>query len=155
MTREHRGKPSIYAGYGGIPGGTGPLSINNNEREGVGGGRRLFSCTGRHRRPRTAAAAARQQLTKRYEKPPEALKNRQFRGFFCSVLERGAAPHRPGSHSSRPKRAGFAAHEYSIADRRQHGKRARRANEALQRAKIDVDPRISGVCGADQRGRRR
>ena len=73
-------------------------------------------------------------------KPPEALKNRRFRGFFRVALERRAAPHRPGSHSSRPKRAGFAAHEHSIADGRQHGKGARRANEALQRAKIGVDP---------------
>ncbi len=65
------------------------------------------------------------------------------------------AQDRPGSHSIRPKRAGFAAHEHSIADGRQHGKGARRANEALQRAKISVEPRISGVSGADQRGRRR
>ena len=56
MTWEERGKPSIYAGNGGISGGTAPFSINNIEREGVGGGRRLFLRSKRHRRPTKALA---------------------------------------------------------------------------------------------------
>ena len=41
---------------------------------------------------------------------------------------------RPGSHSSRPKRTGFAAHDQIIADRPQKGKGASCANGALKRA---------------------
>lgn len=44
---------------------------------------------------------------------------------------------RPGSHSSRPKRAGFAAHEHSIAAAAAVGKTAERDNDALQREKCN------------------
>ncbi len=47
---------------------------------------------------------------------------------------------RPGSRSSRPKRAGFTAHGEIIADELQKSKGAGRANRALKRAEINTHP---------------
>ncbi|MPM33874.1 hypothetical protein SDC9_80455 [bioreactor metagenome] len=66
----------------------------------------------------------------RYEKTPESRIKRAFLGAY--VAER-AARHRPGSHSSRPKRTGFAALWIVYQGFPYSGKMARRDNEALQR----------------------
>lgn len=59
-----------------------------------------------------------------------------------------AARHRPGSHSSRHKRAGFAAHDRIIADGPEKRKGARRAHRALNRAEINGAPLKRAVLGA-------
>ena len=61
----------------------------------------------------------------------------------------GATQHRPGSHSSRPKRTSFAALEDSIADGAANGKGVRRANEALERANFARKTETSAQIGAD------
>ncbi len=50
----------------------------------------------------------------------------------------GATQHRPGSHSSRPKRTGAVALDDSIADGGSEIKRRGRANGALERANLRV-----------------
>ena len=53
------------------------------------------------------------------------------------------------------KRTGFAALEDSIADGAPEGKRAKRANGALNRAEINGRGQKQGFGGADRRGRAR
>ena len=50
------------------------------------------------------------------------------------------------------KRTGFAALEDSIADEAPEGKRAKRANRALNCAKINDKGQKQGFSGADRRG---
>ena len=52
------------------------------------------------------------------------------------------------------KRTGFAALEDSIADEAPEGKRAKRANRALNRAGINSRGQKQGFGGADRRGGR-
>ena len=63
---------------------------------------------------------------------------------------------RPGSRSSsRPKRAGFAAHDEIIADGPQKSKGAGRANGALKRAEINTCPGKGPFWALHHRGSRR
>lgn len=80
------------------------------------------------------------------QKPPENRVKTAIPGVY---LQRGAAPRRPGSHSSRPKRTSFAALEDSIADGAANGKGVRRANEALERANFASKPGFSAPIGED------
>lgn len=61
---------------------------------------------------------------------------------------------RPGSHSSRQRGRAFAALEISIADEAPEGKRAKRANRALNRAGINSRGQKQGFSGADRRAGR-
>lgn len=66
----------------------------------------------------------------------------------AAVLRRDeAGSTRPGSHSSRHKKAGVAALENSIAAGAGFGNMAGRANAALERAGCRKKRRFRGVCG--------
>ncbi len=60
----------------------------------------------------------------------------------------GATQHRPGSHSSRPKRTGAVALDDSIADGGSEIKRRGRANGALERANFAAKWPFSAPIGA-------
>lgn len=59
-----------------------------------------------------------------------------------------ATQHRPGSHSSRPKRTGAVALDDSIADGGSEIKRRGRANGALERTNLRVKWPFSAPIGA-------
>ena len=130
MTRETSGNAVVSTGNRNISGGNGPLFTNNLRSGASAAVGVLFCAQEAQKRPRTAASTAAAQ-TSRHRKTPE---NPRKYGIFRGYLQMGATQHRPGSHSSRPKRTGAVALDDSIADGGPKIKGRGRANGALERA---------------------
>ena len=133
MTRETSGNAVVSTGNRNILGGNGPL-FTNNLRSGASASVGVLFCAQKaQKRPRTATTTAAVPQTSRHRKTPE---NPRKYGIFGGYLQMGATQHRPGSHSSRPKRTGAVALDDSIADGGPEIKRRGRANGALERANL-------------------
>ena len=113
---------------------------------GVGGGRRPFFMP---RRPRNGPQRRRRGGRDTHQQDTETPGKPRKNGISGVLIHERAARHRPGSHSSRPKRTGFAALDDSIADGAANGKGVRRANEALERANFARKPGFSAPIGED------
>lgn len=144
MTRETSGKAVISMGNRNISGGNGPLFTNNLRTGASAAVGVLFCAQEAQKRPRTAASTA-AAGTSRHRKTPE---NPRKYGIFGGYLQMGATQHRPGSHSSRPKRTGAVALDDSIADGGSEIKRRGRANGALERANLRAKWPFSAPIGA-------
>ena len=105
----------------------------------------LFSCPGE-----PWEAQERRRRVGRISKPAEGRKT-LIQGHF-RAQEGPLGPSRKSQQQT--KRTGFAALEDSIADEAPEGKRAKRANRALNRAGINSRGQKQGFGGADRRGGR-
>ena len=146
MRGETAGKPLKYAGNGDFRRGTEARIINNLEMR----MRRRRSALFSRPRGRTTAAARRGAHIRRIRKNPGNARITAFLRLLDGMSR--SAPSRKSQQQT--KRTGFAALEDSIADEAPEGKRAKRANRALNRAGINSRGQKQGFGGADRRAGR-